>query len=681
MQHNTIPIEENRLGEIYENSLSMYVRKHGGIFYTPKIITEYICNETIGKLCEEKKLSLNFNPNNLNTLKEYKKWLLKIKIIDPSCGCGAFLLQTFDFLINEYKIIDQYISNFSCTYLQKNEIEKHIITKNLYGVDIDEDSIEITKLSLALKLKDNKNIFSILSKNIKCGNSLISSKEIDVEKAFDWNKEFQQIMNSGGFDVVIGNPPYITFHGRRNVKLPNQTIEYFKKNYECVLPDTGKYNAAMFFIERAITLTNSNGKIGYITDISFFENFYAGTKKLLLEKTHIDIIVKGLSLFRQVASGQVIIVASKQKNNHFAEWYNEGLQSKQYTVNQTLWYNKANNYQFFLPTETQIEKLIQKIRVQSKLLIELFPKKLIRTGESVGKKESEFISKSMPLLADVPVYEYLEGSKSLPNKYAKLKPTQYFRYDLNLLKIKNQQFKNQSIEKSTRLPKVLGLGDQKAFDNPKIIIRQSAENICATYTTEKYIYNRSYYSINNQNSSGVSGFDLLYTLSILNSSTTNFYAKNTGLIKIEKGKQPQIRLSDLKNIPIKNISFSKQKKFIEKTKLILHLNRTISEKKENFYDTIEKNFSIKINQRKYLQNEVIDFKNFIKILKKRNISLKIKEENEWKIRFESFKNEIQSIQNQINDTENEINHMVYKLYKLTEQEIEIVENTLKFQKN
>jgi type II restriction/modification system DNA methylase subunit YeeA len=132
-----------------------------------------------------------------------------LKIVDPACGSGAFLNQALNFLLEEHKIIDDIIAELTNMPLRLFDVDKTILEKNLYGVDINEESIEIAKLSLWLRTAQKGRKLSVLSNNIKCGNSLIDDPKVAGDKAFNWQEEFPEIMQNGGFDVVIGNPPYI----------------------------------------------------------------------------------------------------------------------------------------------------------------------------------------------------------------------------------------------------------------------------------------------------------------------------------------------------------------------------------------------------------------------------------------------------------------------------------------
>jgi hypothetical protein len=359
-----------------------------------------------------------------------------------------------------------------------------------------------------------------------------------------------------GFDVVIGNPPYITYHGRRRTVLTKSEMKFYRENYKCIADHTlsGKYNSAMFFIEKFLSVAGLQGIITCITDVSFFEHYYSGTKKILLENTKLYNVITNLTSFENVASGQLIIIGRKDKNNNenLIKWHSDGIQSCPQNIEQSLWYNKKTKYQFYQPNTEKTENIIEIIDSKSVTLEKFFPKKLIRTGESVGIKEDGFVVDHFgDTTSDVPVYEYLEGSKSLEKRYSSLIPTRFFRYDVSLLNERNESYRIEA-KNHKRNPKVLGIGDKLAFDNNKILIRQSSDNICATYTEKKYIYNRSFYSINNRNSSGESKESLIFILALLNSRLITFYARVKNIIKREKGKQPQIRLGDLKKIPIYN---------------------------------------------------------------------------------------------------------------------------------
>ncbi len=236
-------VDVNILGHIFENSLNEIEevtaelegqevdlkkskRKKDGVYYTPKYITKYIVDNTVGKLCQEKKEELGIveeeyfkgrKGRHKSTIKEldahlqqYRDWLLQLTICDPACGSGAFLNQALDFLIKEHHYIDELHAKLFEDPIVFQDIENTILENNLYGVDINEESVEIAKLSLWLRTAQKGRKLTTLSNNIKCGNSLIDDPAVAGDKAFNWQKEFPKIFRKwSGFDVVIGNPPYV----------------------------------------------------------------------------------------------------------------------------------------------------------------------------------------------------------------------------------------------------------------------------------------------------------------------------------------------------------------------------------------------------------------------------------------------------------------------------------------
>ncbi|MEX0716518.1 MAG: DNA methyltransferase, partial [Planctomycetaceae bacterium] len=230
------------------------VRKAGGVYYTPTYIVEYIVEQTVGKLLEGK------DPREIGGLtKEWKpskaKGARPLAVLDPACGSGSFLIGAYQKLLDWHR--DWYVADGPpkhATRIHKtqrgnwrltNDERKRILLSHIYGVDLDPQAVEVTKLSLLLKVLEGENAETVnrqlrfrtralpdLGHNIKCGNSLIGPDFFNGQQqslfdeddllrinAFDWQAEFQQIMRTGGFDAVIGNPPYLSFSGRQAVPL------------------------------------------------------------------------------------------------------------------------------------------------------------------------------------------------------------------------------------------------------------------------------------------------------------------------------------------------------------------------------------------------------------------------------------------------------------------------------
>lgn len=276
-------VDVNILGHIFENSLNEIEsvnaeiegadfdkqkskRKKDGVFYTPKYITKYIVENTIGKLCDEKKIELGFKEDEyfkgrknrqkttitklVTLLDDYRNWLLQLTICDPACGSGAFLNQALDFLIKEHNYIDELKTKVLGGGLQFPDIENTILENNIFGVDLNEESVEIAKLSLWLRTAQPRRKLNDLSSNIKCGNSLIDSKAIAGDKAFHWQEEFPNVFqekNSKIFHITTSvhdsrtSARMETFKVRERRdkgKNPKPNVVYFNADDDLIITKT-----------------------------------------------------------------------------------------------------------------------------------------------------------------------------------------------------------------------------------------------------------------------------------------------------------------------------------------------------------------------------------------------------------------------------------------------------------
>ncbi len=324
------------LGQVYEQFLGKVIRltaghqarveekpevkKAGGVYYTPTFIVDYIVKQTVGRLLDGKS----------------PKQAAKLKVLDPACGSGSFLIGAYQFVLDWHR--DWYAANApekfpKDVYAAKNgwrlttAKRKEILLNNIFGVDIDSQAVEVTKLSLLLKVLEGENRETLdrqkklfhqralpdLGSNIKCGNSLIGPDFYDGQlslfdadeqyriNAFDWQSEFPAIMKSGGFDAVIGNPPYVRQEALAAFK------SYFERRYAAF---NGTADLCVYFMEQGVRLLRDGGVFSIIVSSSFLRATYGEPlRRVLKDRAAIVRIVDfgGLPVFANAKDTYVCI--------------------------------------------------------------------------------------------------------------------------------------------------------------------------------------------------------------------------------------------------------------------------------------------------------------------------------------------------------------------------------------
>ncbi|MEG3870039.1 Eco57I restriction-modification methylase domain-containing protein [Microcoleus sp. Z1_B5] len=257
-------------------------RKTQGVFYTPAFITQYIVEVSLGGYLQRREQELrdlflisevaevSVQPPKKTAIKFWKAYrdevLQKTRVIDPACGSGAFLIAAFDYLMQQYERVDRELNALGCKPKDGNSLEfdRSILSNNLYGVDLLPESAEITKLSLWLKTAQAGKTLTYLDDNIKAGNSIVADSNV-ADTAFDWQAEFPQIFADGGFDVVLGNPPYV----RQELLSPIKP--YLQANYESY---NGVADLYTYFYELGLNILKPKGVLSYIVTNKWLRSGY-----------------------------------------------------------------------------------------------------------------------------------------------------------------------------------------------------------------------------------------------------------------------------------------------------------------------------------------------------------------------------------------------------------------------
>lgn len=655
-------VDVNILGHIFENSLNELdemkaqlegaeidktktKRKKDGVFYTPKYITKYIVENTVGKLCEEKKAALQLNETEYNTdrkrtkatkqplldkLTQYRDWLLQITIIDPACGSGAFLNEALNFLIAEHTFIDELQAKLFGDAMVLSDVEKSILENNLFGVDLNEESVEIAKLSLWLRTAQPNRKLNDLNNNIKCGNSLIDDEAIAGAKAFNWHLEFPQIFEKGGFDVVIGNPPYVLMQPSNT----NEEILNYFKNFE-----VASYKIDLFhlFFEKSINLLKQNGKLGFITPNTYLTNKYIRKlRNFILINTKVELVVNyqdSVFFDANVDVATLILTKEKTPNDKIAIFNsNLGIIDFVSEKKQIDWINESENT-FNIKEEFKLDFkncLTFNDIGNSYFGIQAFDRKSSISNE----KETE---NYLPLI---------DGSEI--NRYELSTPNKFFNFISSNIK---------------------SGGDLNVYKKLRIVIRQIGQTpiigICEpNIVTSNTLYNLY---LTDEN------YSLKYVLAILNSRVIKKY----WLANYSDSKQlfPKIKGYQLKQLPIPICSIQLQVTLIGKADLMLSLNKELQSESQKFQRTIQRKFELEDLPKKLQDWYTLSYSEFIKELAKKKIKLSLSDEAEWEDYFTQESKKALDLKAQIDATDKVIDAMVYELYGLTEEEIAIVEKS------
>jgi len=658
-------ISVNILGHIFEQSLTdleelqasiddtdfdnkKSKRKKDGVFYTPEYITKYIVDNTLGKLCEEKKEELNLldiqtpkNPKKLlkaeqkilKNIYTYRDYLSNLKILDPACGSGAFLNQALEFLITEHKYIDENRRVYENEGLSLYDMKSDILKNNLYGVDINEDAVEIAKLSLWIRTATRESELVKLADKIKCGNSLINDKSV-VDNAFVWEDEFKEVFDGGGFDVVIGNPPYVNIANISNEIYRNYLRDKFKvaKN---------KSDLYSFFVEKSVSVLKTNGLLGFIISNSWLgtDSFSEFRKFLLTEVTLLELTKLSNKTFEDAIVTPINIFLEKSLTTKhtikLSHYKNETFSELNYRIAVV---DVLNSYNYTISLDEKISFRVNTIKLDE---ISKF---------SLGIKTSNDKRFILDTKIDNYCYPMLRGRQI--SRYSNEKSTEYIWYKPKLM-----------LEK-----KGAGVRKLEYFNTPKILIQDIAQNINATYDDKDILTNDTISILYETKDT----FSIKYLLAVLNAKLINNWYKNT----FQSGLH--IKINHLKQVPIVKINEDEQLLFCIKVDLILQLNSTLKETKQNFINELELE---KIPKK--LQNfEELDFDTFVKEYtkaKKLKFSDKLEErnfKNEWKSLFENDSKIALDLKSKIDTTDKKIDNMVYELYGLSEDEIKIIEGNV-----
>ncbi len=683
-------------------------QKEDGIFYTPYYVTRYIVEQTVGvylndqrnrirkemfengpislkaykldsvsktqgqkehyktikfveweenvpeKYKEDKEMNFLYqqalNKLHLMFYERYEDVLRKIKICDPACGSGAFLTQCLDYLHEEMDFVISTKDLLTGGQFNFLDINREILQNNLYGVDINPESVEITKLSLWLKTARSNQTLASLDDNIKSGNSIISDSNVSND-AFDWEKEFPEVMHNGGFDIIIGNPPY-------GAKMSEEQKRYVFEHYESTQGGVDTYKT---FFELGLDLLKSDGYLGYITPNTFLlQDMSSNLRKLLFENNTFKNLVEIYNVFPNAVVEPVISIYKKSKSTEHKDvevilvprktkltstFVADG--ELKYISTETI--KAEENYVFRYKMDNLGENVLSTLHAGAELVGDHFK---VTTGielYGVGKgnppqTEQTLIDKPftsfnkvddtwLPLIRGTDLY-----------RYATVWHGEYVKYGEWL-----------------RVPK-----SRELFAREKLFIRRTGDYPLCCYDNENYIPERAshaLYKIDNCN------IPIKYILGLLNSKMIRWVFRYNNSLLVGK-PLAQVNAKYIERLPLKY-----KKDGIEELvdELIDLYKKRISES-ENFLHFLEVTYSLEKPSEKLQNFSSLTFNDFLSELSKKKVKLQAKEKMELVQLFEEKSKIINYVNKDIEIRESVIDQKLYNIYNLSSEQIDYINN-------
>ena len=695
----------NILGQIFEQSISDVEQikaeisgvqidrgkqKDDGVFYTPYYVTRYIVEQTVGAYLSQRKEALKreifkkgaitveaIKPStgrkntrdftswveipvehedmsedevmDIRFAKElhrvywlaYEEVLKKIKICDPACGSGAFLNQCFDFLHEEMDYVLDMRYQFDGQY-SMFDIDKAILQNNLYGVDINSESVEITKLSLWLKTAKSNQTLATLDENIKCGNSIVSDTNV-VSNAFDWLKEFPEVMENGGFDVVIGNPPY-------GATVDQKQKDYCINEYKTVM---GGFDTYRVFFELGFNILKSDGYLGYITPNTFFdiksgrklrELLYSYTLLKVVEVYNVfpDAVVEPLiSVFQKKPSQneEFEIVLVPRKTALSSTFIADGICLKK--TQEDL--RKNDDLIFNYKIEDTKEIIIEDIKRKSQKLSTLFSVFNGAKPYEVGKgnpPQTKEIQKNKIYNGyekkDDSWIPYMRGKRI--HRFTTMWDGEYIKYGENLA-----------------APR-----DPKIFFREKVFVRQTGDSIIATLDNGN-VSNDTLHIVFSDDKS----LDNRYLLGLLNSILMSWFYQSVHPTEVGK-PMAQVKKNFIEELPIVVGSDIQQTKIIEITDSLLTECQKRHEIRRKFVKYIAKIYEPKSISEKLENFDALTYKEFCSELKKQKVKLSSSEQMDLLTLFEATVEQVKEVSVKIKSLYLQLNTLVFEIYGIEE---------------
>ena len=693
-------------------------RKQHGVVYTPDNITAFIVEQTLGSQIErrfqqllgeygslKKEGTIQWKRGKQTELRFWYAWqeaLRTIKIVDPACGSGAFLVAAFDHLHAAYQRTNDKLAELTGQH-SILDLNKEILNNNLFGVDINPESIEISKLSLWLKTAEVGKPLTSLDTNLLTGNSLaLEAPTPDSGNGFSWQTAFPDILNQGGFDVVLGNPPYVRQERFSNLK------PWLEQHYSVYHGVTDLYS---YFFELGHKLLKADGRMGYISSSTFFKTGSGEPlRRYLSQQTTLEKIIDfgDLQIFEGVTTYPAIVILQQQpaKPEHpiqilpLKDQLPENLNQEFTQSSGTMRQHQLSEASWQLENEA-LYQLRKKLTDGYPTLKEVYgsPYRGVLTGLNAAfvintETHDQLISED-PQSSEL-LKPFLEG-KDLKKWHAEPRGLWLIAIPKLWTRKQTQPAEGEDLTEevawewlSSHYPAIakwlapFAEKGRKRTDKGEFWWELRACAYYAKFSELKIFYpditdSPKFHHDTSGSFSANTGYfistDTPHIVALLSSTVIWFLL--TGISDAVRGGFYRMFSQNINQLPIPTASGPQQEAISNLAKSIQRLTEQCYTVQQNFRrrlpDLCPPDRESKLNK-KMQQWWLLDFTELQKVIKSQfKTTIPLAERNDWEDYFNSEKKNISAHQLRIKNLENELNNAIYTLFNLTQKEIILIQ--------